>query len=69
MLDYQNLLNVEESDAYSKISTAVTDYQRQYVPGVIKGTMSWEEYVSGLEKLNPDEAAEYLQKYVDLARQ
>ncbi len=69
VLDYQSLLNVEESDAYSKISTAVTDYQRQYVPGVIKGTMSWEEYVSGLETLNPDEAAEYLQKYVDLARQ
>jgi hypothetical protein len=33
VLNYQSLLNVEESDAYSKISTAVTDYQRQYVPG------------------------------------
>lgn len=67
VLDYTGLFSVEESDAYNKISTAVMDYECQNVPGVIKGTMSWEDYVAGLEKLNPDSAVEYLQKYVDLA--
>lgn len=66
VLDYTGLLNVEESDAYNKVSTAVMDYQRQYVPEVIKGTMSWDDYVKGLEGVDPDSVVEYLQKYVDL---
>ncbi len=66
-LDYRGLLNVEEAEAYSKVSAAVMDYQSQNVPNVIKGTMSWEDYVKGLENINPGSAVEYLQKYVDLA--
>lgn len=66
-LDYISLLNVEETEAYNKVSTAVLDYQQQNLPGVIKGTMSWEDYVEGIEKINPDSVLEYLQKYVELA--
>lgn len=69
VLDYTGLLTMEESDAYNKTSTAVMDYQRQYVPGVIKGTMSWEDYTKGLESINPDSVTEYLQKYVDLTNE
>ena len=65
-MDYTELLNVEETEAYNKVSTALTDYQSQNVPNVIKGTMSWEDYVKGLENINPDSAVEYLQKYVEL---
>ncbi len=67
VLDYTGLLNVEESEAYNKVSTAVMDYQNQNVPNVIKGTLSWDDYVKGLDSINPDSAVEYLQKYVDLA--
>ncbi len=67
VLDYTGLLNVEEAETYSKISTAVTDYQNQNVPNVIKGAMSWDDYVKGFDNIDPDSAVEYLQKYVDLA--
>ena len=67
VLDYTGLLNVEEAESYNKVSTAVQDYQNQNVPQVIKGTMSWEDYVKGFENIDPDSAVEYLQKYVDLA--
>lgn len=66
-LDYTGLLSPDESDAYNKVATAVTEYQRQYVPGVIKGTMSWEDYVKGFESIDPDSVVGYLQKYVELA--
>ncbi len=66
-LDYTGLLNVEEAESYNKVSTAVQDYQNQNVPQVIKGTMSWDDYVKGFENIDPDSAVEYLQKYVDLA--
>lgn len=68
VMDYVGLLNVEESEKYNKVSTAVSDYQNQYVPQVIKGTMSWEDYVKGFESIDPDSVVEYLQKYVDLAK-
>ena len=68
VLDYSGLLNAEESDQYSKISTAGIDYQSQNVPNVIKGTMSWEDYVKGLENIDTDTAVALLQKYVDVAR-
>ncbi|MCI8714018.1 MAG: hypothetical protein HFH23_17640 [Ruminococcus sp.] len=67
VMDYTSLLAPEESDAYSKISTAVSDYQAQNFPYVVMGEKTWDEYVSGLEALNPDSAVEYLQKYVDVA--
>ena len=66
-LDYTGLLSPDESDAYNKVATAVTEYQRQYVPGVIKGTMSWEDYAKGFESIDPDSVVGYLQKYVELA--
>ena len=68
ILDYRNLLNTEESEAFSKVSQAVVDYQAQNVPNVVKGTMSWEDYVNGLKGIDPDSATKYLQKYVDLAK-
>ncbi len=61
------MLNVEEAEEYGKINTAGTDYQSQNVPGVIKGDMSWEDYVKGLEDIDNDTAVELLQNYVDLA--
>ena len=67
VLDYSSLLNSEESEQYSKISTAGTDYQAQSVPNVIKGTMSWEDYVKGFDNIDTDTAVELLQNYVDLA--
>ena len=48
VLDYTGLLNADETDAYNKISTLVVDYQRQNLPGVIKGTMSFDDYAKGL---------------------
>lgn len=68
VLDYTSLLNPEESEQYSKISSACTDYQSQTVPNVIQGTMSWEDYVAGIEKIDTGTAADILQKYVDLAK-
>ncbi len=68
VLDYTSLLNPEESEQYSKIGSACTDYQSQTVPNVIQGTMSWEDYVAGLEKIDTDTAVDILQKYVDLAK-
>ncbi len=67
VLDYSSLLSTEESDQYSKINTAGVDYQSQNVPNVIKGTMSWEDYVKGLEGIDTDTAVSLLQKYVDMA--
>ncbi len=67
-LDYAGLLNAEESEQYKKISTEGTDYQAQNVPNVIKGTMSWEDYVKGLERIDTDTAVALLQKYVDVAK-
>lgn len=67
VLNYAGLLNSEESEQYSKIDAACTDYQAQSVPNIIKGVMSWEDYVAGIEKIDTDTAVELLQKYVDLA--
>lgn len=67
VLDYTSLLNTEEAEQYGKINTAGIDYQAQNVPNVIKGTMSWDEYVKGLDNIDTDTAVEMLQKYVDLA--
>ncbi len=67
VLDYSSLLNVEESEQYNKIGTLCTDYQSQNVPDVIKGTLSWEDYVKGFEGIDTDTAVSLLQKYVDLA--
>jgi len=38
------------------------------VPNVILGTMSWEDYVAGREKIEADTAVDILQKYVNLAK-
>ena len=67
VLDYTGLLNTEESERYGKINTAGIDYQAQNVPNVIKGTMSWEDYVKGLDNIDTDTAVEMLQKYVSVA--
>ncbi len=67
VLVYSQLLNAEEAEGYSKITTALTDYQAQTIPNVINGSMSWEDYVEGVNTLKPEAALEYLQKYVDLA--
>lgn len=64
VLDYTGLLNAEEGEAYSKVNTALTDYQAQTLPGVIKGETTWEAYVDGLKSIDPDSVTEYLQKYV-----
>lgn len=67
VLDYTSLLSTEESEQYNKINAAGLDYQAQNLPNVIKGTMSWEEYVKGLETIDTDTAVELLQKYIELA--
>ena len=68
-MDYTSLLTSEESDAYSKTITAVTDYQKQVIPKLITDGMSgWDAYVEGVEKLNPEPIAEMFQKYVELAK-
>jgi hypothetical protein len=67
IMDYSSLLSSEESEKYSKISAAGTEYQSQNVPNVIKGTLSWEEYVKGLDSVDSETAVSMLQKYVDLA--
>lgn len=67
VLEYRDLLGADEAERYNKINTTGTDYQAQSVPNVIKGTMSWEDYVKGFEKIDTDEAVSLLQKYVDVA--
>lgn len=66
--DYSSLLNVEESDQFGKMQTAVIEYQNQNLPNVIKGTTTWDTYVKGFESINPDSIVPVLQKYVDLAK-
>lgn len=66
-MDYNSLLNTEEAEKFSKISTACTDYQSQNLPNVINGTMKWEDYTKGFDKIDTAAAVEMLQKYVDLA--
>lgn len=68
IMEYSALLNVEESEVFSKMQTAVIEYQNINVPGVIAGTMSWDEYVKGFESIDPDSVVPSLQKYVDLAK-
>lgn len=67
IMDYSSLLSSEESERYSKINAAGTEYQSQNVPNVIKGTLSWEDYVKGLDSVDSETAVSMLQKYVDLA--
>ena len=69
VFDYLTLLNTEESEKYNKINTAALEYQSQNIPNVIKGTISWEEYVKGLESVDTRTAVEVLQKHVDLAKE
>lgn len=66
--DYSALLNVEESEVFAKMQTAVIEYQNINVPNVINGTMTWEDYVKGLDSISPDDVVPMLQKYVDLAK-
>ncbi|MCI8711896.1 MAG: hypothetical protein HFH23_06375 [Ruminococcus sp.] len=68
IMEYSALLNVEESEVFSKMQTAVIEYQNINVPGVIAGTMSWDEYVKGFESIDPDSVVPSLQKYMDLAK-
>lgn len=67
ILDYSSLLNADESTKYSKINAAGMEYMSQNIPNVIKGTMSWEDYVKGLSGIDTETGIELLQKYVDLA--
>ncbi len=67
IMDYSSLLSSEESERYSKINAAGTEYQSQNVPNVIRGTLSWEDYVKGLDSVDSETAVSMLQKYVDLA--
>jgi hypothetical protein len=41
------------------------DYQSQNVPNIIKGTLSWEDYVKGLENIDTDTAVSLVQRHVD----
>jgi hypothetical protein len=69
ILDYITLLNAEESEAYQKVLTLVTDYQQQNLPGlVLQGLDGWDDYVDGIQRLEPDSVVEHLQKYVDLTK-
>ncbi len=68
VLDYTTLLNAEESEQYNKANAACSEYLSQAVPNVILGTMSWEDYVAGREKIEADTAVDILQKYVNLAK-
>lgn len=68
VLDYTSLLNAEESEQYNKANAACSEYLSQAVPNVILGTMSWEDYVAGREKIEADTAVDILQKYVNLAK-
>jgi hypothetical protein len=64
VMDYTSLLNAEEGEVYSKVSTALTDYQAQTLPGVIKGETTWEAYVDGLKAFDVDTVTGYIQKYI-----
>lgn len=67
VLDYSSLLNPEESEQFSKLQTACTEYASINIPNVISGKMSWEEFVKGYESIDTNLGVELLQKYVDLA--
>lgn len=62
---YTSIMETADNEVYSKRNTALTDYQAMNLPNVIKGDMSWEAYVQGIEELKPDEVVPMLQKCVD----
>ncbi len=64
-IDYTKMFTAEESQKYNEVYTATTDYINQNLPGVVKGTMSWKDYVAGLEKIDTSEVVKIYQKYVD----
>ncbi len=69
IMDYNALLKPEESEEFSKIMVAVTDYQKQNLPGVIMGGMDmWDEYAKGLDALGAEAFEETFQKYVSLSK-
>ena len=67
IFDYAVLYTPKESETYNKINTAITDYQSANLPNVIKGTMSWEEYSAGCDKVDVATVCEIVQNYVDVA--
>ncbi len=68
IMEYSALLNVEESETFSKTQSAILEYQNINLPSVIKGSMTWEDYVNGFEAIDPESVVPMLQKYVDLAK-
>ena len=68
VLDYRSLFNVEESDLYNKTNQALLDIQQQNLPKVIKGEMTWEDYVKSMDAIDAKPVVKSLQKYVDLSK-
>ena len=62
--DYVGLLSSDEADIFNKANTALTEYQSINVPAVIKGEKTWDEYVDGFNKLDPESALPCLQNHI-----
>lgn len=64
--DYNGRLTDEENKTYDDINNAVNDYMAQELPKLIKnGLDGWDDYVAGIEKIDPQPAVEIYQHYVD----
>jgi hypothetical protein len=51
-INYSKLLTKEETQTYGTVNTAVSDCMYVYVPHMIKGACSWEEYVERIHSIN-----------------
>ncbi len=68
VLDYKKLLSSKESAEYAEVTSQVSDYVSMNLPNVIKGTMSWDDYKAGIEKLDPNSVSHIIEKYVKAAK-
>ena len=65
-MDYNSRLSEDENEIYGDLNTQVSDYMSQRVPTLIKeGLDGWDEYVEGLEAMDPEQLTEIYQGIVD----
>ena len=66
VMDYNSRLSEDENEIYGDLNTQVSDYMSQRVPTLIKeGLDGWDEYVEGLEAMDPEQLTEIYQGIVD----
>ena len=64
--EYASKFTAEEADLDGSTWTKINDYMNIQVPQMVKnGTENWDEYVEGINKLEPEKVCKIYQKYVN----